>query len=954
MANIKFSQFTQENDAANVDFVVGYVAASNTNVRIAPSQLGVGVYLPLTGGTMTGNTIHNDNVKSIYGTGSDLEIYHDGSNSIIKDGGLGNLYVYSDQFIINNFPDTQNMARFVSGGAATLYYSGNKKFETTNTGVTITGGWVTDGVSVATANIEHLDNVKAMFGNGNDFEIYHDSTTNANIISSLLDRQLQITTNNLFIGNQAASENMITAIADGAVSLYYNNTKRIETVTDGAKVTGNLEVTGTITGTGGSFLPLAGGTMTGDIIFNNAVAETWKDNAGGTTRMMILNAANSAYIGPVDPYGGGAIFYGVSTNVTTQVFYTGGSEKMRLDASGNLGVGMSSGFNAVSGTETTVGIQNSNVASLYLNSTSAGGRKYGIYSASSGQLAFYDFTAATERMRLDSNGNLGIGTNSPTSKLHVRATASPGSYAAYIDNAGGGGNVLKLYNHDWDVGDYLMFATNGGGYNFVIDGNGKVGIGTTNPAEKLEVYGSSFNIKITNTAETDSGIIFEDSLDAAQSAAIKYGSGDNDLKFYVASSVTERMRLNSAGNLGIGTTSPSSPLHIAGTEPSNGVSLAITTGVDDIGLRTSATRLDIVSSTASFWRQLQAGSFVGNVNEISSFVGNVGIGTTTPQSNLVVSDAGASGLEINPVNSQGKVELLAYDRLNSVDRNLDLTADNFKFFTAGSLKMTILNNGNVGIGTTSPIAKIHVKETSTVNTAIFENTGTVSFTAIKVAEAINNKAALTFAVGDALASTDIFGEISGNVTNNGGALSGNLTFKTNQGDNLTEKMRITSAGNLLIRATATPDGTSNFGSAFIRESDDRATLFMATSRSTAAALQIFYNTNGVVGSIAVSGSATTYNTTSDYRLKEDLQDFKGLDLVSKIPVYNYKWKADESRSYGVMAHELQEVLPQAVSGDKDAEEMQSVDYSKIVPLLVKSIQELSAKLESLECQCEKK
>ncbi len=76
-------------------------------------------------------------------------------------------------------------------------------------------------------------------------------------------------------------------------------------------------------------------------------------------------------------------------------------------------------------------------------------------------------------------------------------------------------------------------------------------------------------------------------------------------------------------------------------------------------------------------------------------------------------------------------------------------------------------------------------------------------------------------------------------------------------------------------------------------------------------------------------------------------------MVSKIPVYDFKWKVDKSRSYGVMAHELQEVLPQAVVGEKDAEEMQSVDYSKIVPLLVKSIQELTAKVEMLEknCQC---
>ena len=99
---------------------------------------------------------------------------------------------------------------------------------------------------------------------------------------------------------------------------------------------------------------------------------------------------------------------------------------------------------------------------------------------------------------------------------------------------------------------------------------------------------------------------------------------------------------------------------------------------------------------------------------------------------------------------------------------------------------------------------------------------------------------------------------------------------------------------------------------------------------------------------ASSVTATAFNTSSDYRLKEDLKEFNGLEMVSNIPVYDYKWKADESRSFGVMAHELQEVLPYAVNGEKDAEEMQAVDYSKIVPLLIKSIQELTAKVEMLE------
>jgi len=117
---------------------------------------------------------------------------------------------------------------------------------------------------------------------------------------------------------------------------------------------------------------------------------------------------------------------------------------------------------------------------------------------------------------------------------------------------------------------------------------------------------------------------------------------------------------------------------------------------------------------------------------------------------------------------------------------------------------------------------------------------------------------------------------------------------------------------------------------------------------THTVMQFRHNGATAVGSITIDGTSTTYNTSSDYRLKEDLKDFAGLDMVSKIPVYDFKWKTDDNRSYGVMAHELQEVLPQAVSGDKDAKEMQGVDYSKIVPLLVKSIQELKAEIEILK------
>jgi len=183
-----------------------------------------------------------------------------------------------------------------------------------------------------------------------------------------------------------------------------------------------------------------------------------------------------------------------------------------------------------------------------------------------------------------------------------------------------------------------------------------------------------------------------------------------------------------------------------------------------------------------------------------------------------------------------------------------------------------------------------------------------------------------------------------------------LAFYTNVGTTqsgaATERMRITSGGGVLIRRT-TDDGSYmlQVGDGSVDSKSPIKCEVATTSTKTQIA---FNNPSGTVGTIKTAGTSTSYNTSSDYRLKGDLQDFNGLDKVSKIPVYDFKWKTDESRSYGVMAHELQEVLPDAVNGEKDAInedgsiEPQGVDYSKIVPLLVKSIQELKAEIEILK------
>ena len=173
----------------------------------------------------------------------------------------------------------------------------------------------------------------------------------------------------------------------------------------------------------------------------------------------------------------------------------------------------------------------------------------------------------------------------------------------------------------------------------------------------------------------------------------------------------------------------------------------------------------------------------------------------------------------------------------------------------------------------------------------------------------------------------------------------------------TERMRITSGGILMINRTATggqnarvqvsSSGTDGY---FIEQisSGGFCNASIAISNGGTYYFNYFQAGGTGVGSITSNGTTTAYNVTSDYRLKEDLKPINGLNIVNKINVYDYKWKSENSRMDGVLAHELQEILPYAVTGEKDGKNMQGVDYSKIVPVLVKAIQELSAKVSLLE------
>lgn len=220
---------------------------------------------PLSGGTFTGTVKLNDNVKAIFGTGDDLEIFHDGTHSRIKDVGTGNLFISGTNTQLINAAGSETIAKFTEDGPVELYHNGTKTFETTASGFSAIGGTFTGDVKLN-------DNVKAVFGTGDDLEIYHDGTDsyldNPTGITRIRNTgtngsQIQLLNNNQGIKIQGkTAEQSITAIANGAVELYHDNAKKAETTSTGFTVTGTCTAT-EFSGSGASLTSLPAGQLTG-------------------------------------------------------------------------------------------------------------------------------------------------------------------------------------------------------------------------------------------------------------------------------------------------------------------------------------------------------------------------------------------------------------------------------------------------------------------------------------------------------------------------------------------------------------------------------------------------------------------------------------------------------------------------------------------------------------------
>ena len=167
-------------------------------------------------------------------------------------------------------------------------------------------------------------------------------------------------------------------------------------------------------------------------------------------------------------------------------------------------------------------------------------------------------------------------------------------------------------------------------------------------------------------------------------------------------------------------------------------------------------------------------------------------------------------------------------------------------------------------------------------------------------------------------------------------------FESATNGSLTEKARFNSSGHLLIGVTSF--GNSGGGS------EIRGGLMKSSADTTSTHTHNFFtNANGAVGSIQTNGSATQFNTSSDGRLKDVTGEARGLEVINKLNPVAYNWKADGKSDEGLIAQEVIEIVPNAVSQNKENEYYQ-MDYSKLVTPLIKAIQEQQEQIDALQSE----
>ena len=573
---------------------------------------------------------------------------------------------------------------------------------------------------------------------------------------------------------------------------------------------------------------------------------------------------------------------------------------------------------------------------------------------------------------------------------------------SYIDDQGTGpirirsgvGGALRFQDLD---GDDLINATSNGAVTLYYDNSAK--LATT--ATGIDVTGSVTADGLTagNTSAAYSAVYIISS--ATGESELRMGDTDSDAGSIAYTNSDDTMTFRAAA--GARMTLDSTGIDVTGSVTADGLTASASTA-DYIASITNSNGTDagggLFVSTRWNTNANSVAKFVSNSgsNVVANFAGNgdisfyedtgttpkffwdasaelLGIGNSAPTTTLDVtgsitsqSSAGyaTATLKADTSNSgSGGTPELRFELGGTQKARFRVdTSDNVEIATgtgAGSTRFGIASNGDIsfynaaatsqsffwdasaeslGIGTSSPSTELHVLKSDSDADVTIEGTGTGVDARLNLYANSTGVSQIRF--GDE-ADTNI-GLLTYDHSDD------SMQFRVND----SERMRIDASGNLLVGKTSVSFGTAGIelkNSNVISITRSANPCLNANRIGSSAGSLIIMHYDGVdVGSIDVTASATSYTTSSDQRLKENIADADDAgSKIDAIQVRKFDWKVDGShQDYGMVAQELLEVAPEAVSQGETEDDMMGVDYSKLVPMMLKEIQSLRARVATLE------